>query len=44
VNRFSDDYFKLIAANTPEENQILARQQSGEELLIKLRGQVYRIK
>ena len=44
VERFSDEYFQLIADNTPEENALLARQQSGEELLIKLRGQVYRIK
>ncbi len=44
VERFSDKYFTLIAANTAAENDILARQQSGEELLIKLRGQVYRIK
>lgn len=43
VERFSDEYFRLIAANTAEENAILARQQAGEELLIKLRGQVYRI-
>jgi Ca-activated chloride channel family protein len=44
VDRFTDKYFKLIAANTAEENAILARQQSGEELLIKLRGKAYRIR
>ncbi len=44
VERFSDEYFRLIAANTTAENEILARQLPGEELLIKLRGQVYRIK
>jgi Ca-activated chloride channel family protein len=44
VERFSDEYFKLIAANTQAENAVLARQQAGEELLIKLRGQIYRIK
>ncbi|MCA9203835.1 MAG: VWA domain-containing protein [Planctomycetales bacterium] len=43
IKRFSDDYFKLIAANTASENSVLARQQAGETLLIKLRGQAYRI-
>ncbi|MCA9162923.1 MAG: hypothetical protein KDA62_08080, partial [Planctomycetales bacterium] len=43
IKRFSDDYFKLIAANTASENSVLARQQEGETLLIKLRGQAYRI-
>lgn len=43
VARFSDEYFQLVAANTPHENAILARQQSGEQLIVKLRGQVYRI-
>lgn len=44
VDRFSDDYFKLVADNSAGENAILSRQQPGEELLIKLRGQAYRIK
>lgn len=44
IERFSDAYFKLVAANTAQENAILARQQAGEELIIKLRGEVYRIK
>jgi Ca-activated chloride channel family protein len=44
IERFSDEYFKLIKANTATENAVLARQQVGEELMIKLRGQVYRIK
>ena len=43
IERFSDKYFKLTAANSASENAVLARQQPGEELLIKLRGQVYRI-
>ncbi len=43
IKRFSDEYFKLIADNTASENAVLARQQAGEELIIKLRGQVYRI-
>jgi Ca-activated chloride channel family protein len=44
IERFTDKYFGLIAANTAEENAVLARQQPGEELLIKLRGKTYRIK
>jgi len=44
VERFSDAYFDLIRQNTVEENQVLAGQQAGEELVIELRGQVYRIK
>ena len=43
VTRFSDDYFALVKANTQEENQILASQQEGEELLVMLRGQAYMI-
>lgn len=44
VSRFSDEYFELIKANTPAENAVLARQQAGEELVIKLRDVVYLIK
>lgn len=44
VERFSDEYFKLVTANTKAENEILAQQQAGEELVIRLRGQVYRIR
>jgi len=44
LERFSDEYFKLVAANTPTENAVLARQQAGEELVIKLRGQIYLIR
>ena len=44
VERFSDAYFKLAAANTRSENLLLAQQQTGEELIVKLRGQTYRIR
>ncbi len=44
IERFSDEYFALVKDNTPGENALLARQQTGEELLIQLRGQAYRIK
>jgi Ca-activated chloride channel family protein len=43
IQRFSSEYFQLIAANTASENTVLSRQQPGDELIIKLRGQVYRI-
>jgi Ca-activated chloride channel family protein len=44
IKRFTDEYFKLVEANSPSENALLARQQPGEELVVKLRGQAYRIK
>jgi len=44
ITRFSDEYFTLIAANTPAENQLLAAQGEGEELLVRLRGEVLLIK
>ncbi len=44
VERFSDAYFKLVAANTTSENAVFALQQAGEELVIKLRGQVYLVR
>ena len=40
---FSDAYFDLIAANTADENAILARQQPTQSLLVKLRDRVYLI-
>ena len=44
VDRFSEDYFNLTRQNTVEENRILSTQGDGEELVISLRGQVYRIR
>lgn len=43
IRQFSDEYFTLVKANNAAENQILASQQQGEELVVALRGQVYRI-
>jgi len=43
IERYSDAYFALVSANTVEENQILASQASGEQLLVTLRGQAYLI-
>lgn len=44
IERFSDEYFKLIAENTAEENAILSQQQPETELVVQLRGQYYVIK
>jgi len=44
VKRYSKKYFELVKANTREENRILSSQGEDEELVIRLRGQVYRIK
>ena len=44
IDRFSDEYFALVKDNTNEENLVLANQAAGDELIIKLRGQVYRIR
>ena len=43
VTRFSDEYFTLVKTNTAAENQLLARQIEGEDLIVKLRGRLYRI-
>ncbi|NQU74969.1 MAG: VWA domain-containing protein [Planctomycetes bacterium] len=43
IKQFEVDYFALAAVNTPQENQLLAAQGPDEELLVRLRGQVYRI-
>jgi len=44
IKRFSDEYFALVKANTADENAVMATQQEGEELLLRLRGQAYCIK
>jgi len=44
VERFTEEYFQLARDNTRTENAILAQQQPGEELIVRLRGQVYRIR
>jgi len=44
IERFSKEYFELVRFNTMEENRILASQAADEELVISLRGQVYRIR
>lgn len=44
IDRFSDEYFELVRANTTAQNQVMATQGANEELLVNLRGQVYRIR
>ncbi len=44
LERFSDDYFKLVSANSATENLILAEQRDGETLVVQLRNKTYRIK
>jgi Ca-activated chloride channel family protein len=44
VDRFSKEYFELVKANTPTQNQVLSSQQDHEELIVNLRGQLYRIR
>ncbi len=43
VERFSDPYFKLVADNQADENLVLSEQRSDEILIVKLRGNTYRI-
>jgi len=44
VQRFGKEYFALVRANTVEQNQVLAAQRADEELVVRLRGQLYRIR
>ena len=44
IERYTEAYFKLTEENTRSENLLLAQQQAGEELIVRLRGQTYRIR
>lgn len=44
IERYTPSYFDLIAKNSSAENFLLSQQEVDEELLIKIRGQVYLIK
>jgi hypothetical protein len=44
IERFTDAYFALCVANSQQENQLLASQMDGEQLLVNLRGKAYLIK
>jgi Ca-activated chloride channel family protein len=43
IQRYSDEYFALVRANTVAQNQVLASQAPEEELLVTFRSQVYLI-
>jgi Ca-activated chloride channel family protein len=43
IARFSPEYFQLISMNTQDQNRALASQQTNEQVVIELRGQVYMI-
>ena len=43
IQRYSDEYFELVRANSVVDNQILANQAPDEQLLVKFRSQVYLI-
>ncbi len=44
INRYSKEYFELVKDNSVVDNQIFAQQGVDEELVVRLRGKVYRIK
>jgi len=44
IDRFSDEYFQLIADNSPTENAILASQQPKQQLLVRFREECYLIR
>lgn len=44
VTRFTEEYFELVKDNSVAENEWLAAQQDDEELIVRLRGKIYRIK
>lgn len=44
IERFSDEYFDLVTANSAEENLLLSQQQPEEMLLVQFRGQNYLIR
>ncbi len=43
VKRFSKEYFDLVRDNSAMDNKAFADQKADEELLIRLRGSVYRV-
>ena len=43
IKRFGDEYFAFVRANAKADNEILARQRPGEELLIRLKGQAFHL-
>jgi Ca-activated chloride channel family protein len=44
VKRFTKEYFELVRQNDRAQNEVLASQKEGEELVVKLRGRLYSIR
>ena len=44
VQRYSAEYFELAGKNSTDENRLLALQGPDEEMIVRLRGKIYRIK
>ncbi|MEW4565084.1 VIT domain-containing protein [Bremerella sp. JC770] len=44
IERFSPEYFDLVAKNSKQENQVLSQQRADETLMVWLRGKNYLIK
>lgn len=43
IQRYTKEYFELVAKNTADDNQIMTQQAADEELLVNFRGQAYLI-
>ncbi len=43
IQRYTKEYFDLVAQNTADDNQIMTQQADDEELLVNYRGQTYLI-
>lgn len=44
VERFSDEYFQLVAENSPSDNAVLASQQPKQQMLVRFRERCYLIR
>ena len=43
IQRYTKEYFDLVAKNSVDDNQIMTQQADDEELLVNFRGQAYLI-
>lgn len=44
IERFSKEYFDLVKLTSADENQLLALQETDEEMIVRLQGKIYRLK
>ncbi|OYW24664.1 MAG: hypothetical protein B7Z55_01520, partial [Planctomycetales bacterium 12-60-4] len=44
IERYSDEYFAIVNANSVDENLLFVQQSADEQLLVKLRGKTYLVK